>query len=118
MKKGWMLKGVLFIIAATAAMAAVVMWLWNWLMPDLFHASPITFIQALGLMLLCRILFRGFIGWKGSRQYFANRKEWKEKWEKMSPDEKEKMRSLWKQRCKSFTCESSNPESRADQAGV
>ena len=39
----------------------VVMRLWNWLLPSLFGLHAITFWQALGLLVLCRILF-GNIG--------------------------------------------------------
>jgi hypothetical protein len=35
-----------------------VMLLWNWLMPQLFGLSEITFWQAIGLNVLCTILFR------------------------------------------------------------
>ncbi len=35
----------------------VVMWLWNWLMPDLFALKQITYWQAFGLMILGRFLF-------------------------------------------------------------
>jgi len=34
------------------------LWLWNWLMPDLFGLTTITFWQALGLNILCSILFK------------------------------------------------------------
>ena len=34
------------------------MWLWNWLMPEIFGLSEITFWQAIGLNILCTILFR------------------------------------------------------------
>src|SRR6266576_1407142 len=37
----------------------VVRLLWNWLMPPLFGWRQITFWQALGLLVLCRILFGG-----------------------------------------------------------
>ena len=33
------------------------MWLWNWLMPMLFGLKTITWIQALGVMLLSSMLF-------------------------------------------------------------
>jgi hypothetical protein len=36
---------------------AVIMLLWNWLMPFLFHLTEITFWQAVGLALLARLLF-------------------------------------------------------------
>jgi uncharacterized membrane protein len=38
----------------------VVKLLWNWLLPPLFGFSVVTFWQALGLLVLCRILFGGF----------------------------------------------------------
>ena len=34
------------------------MWLWNWIMPELFYLNTITFWQAVGLNLLTGILFR------------------------------------------------------------
>ena len=43
---------------------ALVMQLWNWLLPQLFAWPEITFWQALGLLALCRILFGGF-GFRG-----------------------------------------------------
>lgn len=33
------------------------MWLWNWLMPDIFGLTTIGYWQSLGLMLLSTILF-------------------------------------------------------------
>lgn len=34
------------------------MWLWNWLMPDIFGLQTITFFQAMGLITLTSLLFR------------------------------------------------------------
>ena len=34
------------------------MLLWNWLMPELFGLPEITFWQAIGLNILCTIMFR------------------------------------------------------------
>ena len=41
-----------------------VMLLWNWLIPELFGLSEITFWQAIGLNILCTILFRPSINIK------------------------------------------------------
>jgi hypothetical protein len=41
-----------------------VMLLWNWLMPKLFGLSEVTFWQAIGLNILCTILFRPSINVK------------------------------------------------------
>jgi hypothetical protein len=69
---------------------AVVMRLWNWLLPSLFGTREITFWQALGLLALCRILFGGF-GFHGS-----GRSHWRrhraERWEHMTPEERERFR--------------------------
>src|SRR5258708_15092540 len=43
----------------------LVLHLWNWLLPPLFGWRAITFWQALGLLVLCRILFGG-LGRHGS----------------------------------------------------
>jgi hypothetical protein len=34
-----------------------IMWLWNWLCPQLFHLPTITFWQAIGLFALVRCLW-------------------------------------------------------------
>lgn len=47
-------------IGAFALLAALpTMWLWNWLMPELFALKEVTFWQALGLNFLTTILFKG-----------------------------------------------------------
>jgi len=59
MKRIWWLRGLKFALVAVAALAlvgAVVTALWNWLMPGLFGWPVIGFWQALGLLLLTRIL--------------------------------------------------------------
>jgi len=38
----------------------VIMWLWNWLMPELFGLAEIGLLQALGLFILSRALFGSF----------------------------------------------------------
>lgn len=40
------------------------MLLWNWLLPDIFGLPEITFWQAIGLNILCTILFRPTINIK------------------------------------------------------
>jgi hypothetical protein len=46
-------------IGLLAFFGLVVMLLWNWLMPDLFELRSIDYWQALGLLALCTILFKG-----------------------------------------------------------
>jgi hypothetical protein len=75
----------------------VVRYLWNWLLPPLFGWRQITFWQALGLLALCRILF-GRIGGRGfHRSRFRSRMS--ERWQRMSPEEREKFREGMRGRC-------------------
>jgi hypothetical protein len=53
-------------VAFVALGGAIIVWLWNSLLPTLFNLPTITFWQGLGLLALCRILFGGF-GMGGSR---------------------------------------------------
>ncbi|MGA8086007.1 MAG: hypothetical protein WCA10_01795 [Terracidiphilus sp.] len=77
----------------------LVMHLWNWLLPPLFGWHFISFWQALGLMLLCRILFGNWGSGGGNRGSRRRR----EKWEKMSPEERERLRQGWAARCGGFS---------------
>jgi len=50
--------GVAVLICVIAILLAFpTMWLWNWLMPDIFRLTTITLWQALGLLLLSGFLF-------------------------------------------------------------
>lgn len=81
---------------------AIVRLLWNAIMPDITHASRITYWQAVGLLVLCRILVGGFgRGGMRGRGPMGNRgAEWRDKWMKMTPDEREQLRHQWKERCR------------------
>lgn len=50
---------VVIYVALYALLAALpVMWLWNWLVTDLFGLQTINFWQSLGLLVLCGSLFK------------------------------------------------------------
>jgi hypothetical protein len=70
----------------------VVMHLWNWLLPALFGWRLITFWQALGLMVLCRILFGRLGGHVGPRGNWRRRMS--DRWDRMTPEEREKFRDV------------------------
>ncbi len=78
----------------------IVMRLWNWLLPGLFGWHTITFWQALGLLVLCRILFGGF-GNSGHRGSDKRRRR-REMWESMTPEEREAFRQSMRDRCGPF----------------
>jgi len=50
--------GSLWMLAYFAVLGGVVMLLWNALIPDLFGGPAITFVQAIGLLLLAHLLLR------------------------------------------------------------
>jgi chromate transport protein ChrA len=111
MKGRWVLKGLkiaLLVLLAAAVMSFVVMSLWNWLMPGLFALHRISFWQALGLLLLAKILFGGFRGPRGSHMHWRGRMM--ERWEKMTPEEREKFREGMKGRCGVFGARTSEPK--------
>ena len=92
----WVVMGVIFILA----FGWLTMILWNWLLPSLFEgAREITFLQALGLLLLCKILFSGFGGKRWGSHSPTWKKRYYEKLSHMSPEDREKfkqrMREKW-----------------------
>ena len=74
----------------------IVMLLWNALMPDLFHLPLINFWQALGLLLLAKILFSGFRGGPFPGRW---REQARQRWMNMTPEERERFKQEWGQRC-------------------
>jgi hypothetical protein len=56
-RAGWMVLGIIGFTAFAFLFGAVVMWLWNWLMPVIFNLGVITYWQAVGLAVLGRLLF-------------------------------------------------------------
>lgn len=79
------------ILVAFAAFGFVTMYLWNWLMPLIFHLPVLTFWQTIGLMILSRLILGGFGGHHGRGHYHC-RRDMREKWEKMTPEEREHFR--------------------------
>ncbi|HOZ88018.1 MAG TPA: hypothetical protein PL029_09680, partial [Bacteroidia bacterium] len=62
---------------------------------------PVTYTQAVGILLLARILFGGFRGRGGNGKTGMNRAlpPWREKMMNMSEEEREKFKSEWRERC-------------------
>lgn len=93
---GRAVKFLLLAAVAIAVFGAVVMNLWNWLMPALFGFPLISFGQALGLLVLSRILF-GRLGGPGRSMRWRHRMT--ERWNQMTPEEREKFMEGMKGRC-------------------
>lgn len=77
---------------------AVVMYLWNWLLPPLFGWRLLTFWQAVAMLALCRILFGG-LGMRGGHHSSRGRRRMAERWERMTPEEREQFRQTMRSRC-------------------
>jgi hypothetical protein len=85
------LKILLMVAVACVVFGFVTMYLWNWLMPEIFGLRVVSFAQALGLVVLGKILFGGFHRHGGHGR--GDRWRMKERWEQMSPEERERMRA-------------------------
>lgn len=73
--------GAMIFLAVFAAAAAVVMLLWNWLIPSVIGWGAIGYWQSAGLLLLCKLLFGGMgrfghghcrQGHRGSHPHFSH----------------------------------------------
>jgi predicted membrane chloride channel (bestrophin family) len=91
------LKIVLFAVLAVPLFGFLVMWLWNWLMPALFGLHAIGFWQALGLVILSKILFSSFHARPGYERDWRMR--FIRRWDQMTPEEREKFRAGLRSGC-------------------
>lgn len=104
-----------FILIAALGLGAVVQWLWNAILPAAANFNTISYWQAVGLFVLCKILFGGFRGGPGqhrhhhkwqkfNRHFGRERREemlaWKNKWMQMTDEERrrfrQEMRNRWR----------------------
>lgn len=113
MKRFWLRRGLSFLgfaIIFVGLTGLAVMALWNALLPAILGVSTITFWQALGLLLLSRILFGGYRGYgprgNGFRGYgwgsYGGQKlkqKMAERWQQMTPEQRERMKAQWRERC-------------------
>jgi hypothetical protein len=82
------------VIVGIAALGGIVMLLWNWLVPALFlGAQPVGYWQALGILVLSKILFGSFRGGCHGR-WMEHRRHW----ESMTPEEREQLKGHFKSR--------------------
>ena len=91
--------GILFgllMLALLLLLGKVVMLLWNFVVPEVTGWKSITYLQALALLVLCKILFGGF-GRGGGKGRHGFGPGWKHKWNKMSEEEKMQLKERFKQ---------------------
>jgi len=112
MKRTWFFWAPLAVLAFVLFFAIggeLVRLLWNWLLPPLFGWPEVTFWQALGLLVLCRMLFGGFGG--GGSHRSGVRRRVAERLEHLTPAERDRFRQRMRER---WGCESptGGPESQ------
>ena len=97
----WARRIVMFVLIGAIAIlvfGGIVKLLWNNILAQVTNVHTITFVQALGILVLSKILFGGFRGAWGGRHYY-----WKQrmanKWNSMTPEEREKFKQEWQKRC-------------------
>jgi hypothetical protein len=95
----WVIKGIAFagiVVIGLAVLSWVVMLLWNAVVPGLFGAPPLRYLQAAALLVLSRILFGGLRGRFG----FRGHRGWRERWESLTPEERERLREKYGRHCR------------------
>jgi len=103
-RKFWLLRGLKFIVFTGLFLTAVLFltqYLWNWLVPKLFHGPLITLSQTFGLLLLSRLLFGNWGGRRGG--WAQKRRAWQQRMasrmENLSPEAREKFRQQMQAKC-------------------
>ena len=102
--KNTLYKGRFFFIpigvaAILALVSYVVMQLWNNLLPDILHVTTITFWQAMGIFVLCKILFGfGPKGGRGGAPWMRRKQMMQERLSGMSPEERERFKEQMESR--------------------
>jgi Ca2+/H+ antiporter, TMEM165/GDT1 family len=94
MRRFWVLKGLkmaALVAIAVSVFAYFVMSLWNFVLPAVAGVHSITFVQALALLALARILFGGFWRRRGGGWHWRERM--RDRWERMTPEERERFRN-------------------------
>ncbi|MCW3161149.1 hypothetical protein [Chryseobacterium oryctis] len=97
-KKGW-----IFLILCPPLIFLGVTWivmaLWNGLLPEILGVKSITYWQAMGILVLSKILFGGIHFGKGMKGF--RERKMREKMMDLSPEEREKFKEAWRSRCAS-----------------
>ena len=92
-----------FVALALFLVGNIIMYLWNEILADATGVRTLNFWEALGLLLLSRILVGGlrFGGskkpWSGPRSRFKS--HWREKWMDMSEEDRAAFKAKWRERC-------------------
>ena len=89
----------LAIIGFATVLGTVIMLLWNSILPNILGTRPIKLWEAIGLLVMFRLLVGGFKRGGMGRRMHERKKEWRDKWMHMSDEEKAEFKTRWKERC-------------------
>jgi hypothetical protein len=117
MRGMWVRRGVgigVAVLVAASVVGVMVMVLWNWLMPALFGVPAIGYWQAVGLLILSKLLLGGFRGFGRGRggpggHFGPWRARMAERWASMSEEERAEFRAGMRRRCGPFAERSAEP---------
>lgn len=87
---------VVMVVAFVFGLSAVVMYLWNYALVPSLDLNPLTYWQAMAILVLSKILLTGFRP-RGSGGHWKSK--WKSKYQNMSDDDRQVFRDKWKKRC-------------------
>lgn len=92
-------RGFLFIIPFIIlfGLTGIVMWLWNSILPNVIDVHTVTYWQAMGILVLSKILFGGFGGFRNHHTH-SHKKHFFNKIKNMSPEERENFKRQWRER--------------------
>ena len=108
----------LIVLAVLALLSLAVFGLWNGVLTDVLGVKTITFWQALGLLVLARILLGGFPGrrggpfgppWRGRMMM--------ERWQSLTPEQREELRQRFGDWPKPPCCDPGQSDGTGPQAG-
>src|SRR6516225_3097241 len=108
----------LFVLGIVALLALAVYGLWNGVLTEVVNAKTITYWQALGILVLARILFGGFPGGRGSPFGPWRSRRMMERWQSLTPEQREKMREEVRRRFGDWPkpwCDSPGPEEQGPE---
>ena len=97
-RTGIKITGALVLVGlALFGLSYIVMKLWNFALAPTFEINPITYWQAMGILILSKLLF-GFPFRKGGGRW--DRRRWSDKFKNMSEEERNEFRKKWQERCR------------------
>ena len=91
----------LFALLFFALASLAVQLLWNWIIAPTFSLTSFSYWQAMGLLVLCRILFgHPSFGRHHNRPSFSEQSaSQRQKWINMTEEERLQFKNEWKKRC-------------------